>query len=538
MLVTLAMIGWLLLIGAVGAQDWPQDARSQAEKADFAVGEDSDAIPDPEPIRTPDPQPTGIGSSQGAPPPWDPLAGEERPAEDEDRPEVDTVPAEDASAADEHATDAAEPGERPLWEQPGGQLERPADLFDRFPATGGVPDEMPGARPRQPEAPARPVEPFAAEAEPERPPPPTQRTLASDLLAAALDPPGLEPVEGRGTTLLAALGNTRDPSRRRAITRAYWDLSAAMANEGIERQRHGILDGLQEVMDDDPLFQTMLAASRAAVSEAELKVVSARHQLGQETGMGDSLPLLPVDRPYTGRYRTRFEQLFAARVPPAQARLLNRTLPIRQQALEARAEAVQAAWDALEGALDEVEAGQSGAAELLEILDQWGGQYRSLAELARQYNHEIVAYASVAVAYPVANDTLVRMLIPATTPAATAPPERAAPVGRAGERPATTIEPQAAPAGFEDTPATPPFSPSSQEAPPAAPRELPRDLGTLRPAAPPRSMAPGGGAAPLDEVLSAEDGLQPDPPLVPVPPRDDQPASRPAADTDRPSSRH
>jgi len=146
-------------------------------------------------------------------------------------------------------------------------------------------------------------------------------------------------------------------------------------------------------------------------------VIQSQHDLAMTARLAADAELpLPVDHPHVAEYHTRFDQLFARRLPPLAARRVDRTLPLAFRAIDRQALAVAAAEEAdadadraYEDSPDDENLARRirAASELLHARRTW-------IDLVCRYNESIAQYV-VAVAKPSRTGSeLVRMLIKPT----------------------------------------------------------------------------------------------------------------------------
>ena len=324
------------------------------------------------------------------------------------------------------------------------------------------------------------------------------RATPSELVPEALRLPAGASLIGQPVGLLDALASARGRSQQLDVIRAYWRLALALGEYRLRLDESELLRRLVPPRAEDPAVLRSARASAAADQRrAELDAIRAQHALAETAGLSASLPApLPADLPHVGPYETKFERLSASRTLPPKARLIDRTLSIRLEAVEKRAAAVQAAEDALEAVADLYGRGQGELWTYLACLADCAHQRRALLTEACQYNEEIADYALSAAGSAVTAQELVGMLLKQPT-AGPQPnriqPSRAQPAGSVPDRQGPTPAPprkSAPPAG------SPPLSPTADrdsalpESQPAgaARREVSR-MNLDRPAAPGSSLA-------------------------------------------------
>jgi len=289
-----------------------------------------------------------------------------------------------------------------------------------------------------------------------------RRATPSELVPEALRLPAGASLIGRPVTLLDALASARGRSQQLDVIRAYWRLALALGEYRLRLDESELLRRLAPPRAEDPTVLRSARASAAADERrAELEAIRAQHELAEAAALSASLPMpLPADLPHVGPYETRFDRLSASRSLPPRARLIDRTLPLRIEAIEKRAAAVQAAEDALEAVAELYGKGQGDLWTLLACLADCRHQRRALLTEACQYNEEIADYALTAAGSAVTAQELVGMLI--KQPGAGNQPIRSQPAGpepdQQGPTPAPPRKP-AAPAG------TPGLSPTADGVP-------------------------------------------------------------------------
>ena len=243
---------------------------------------------------------------------------------------------------------------------------------------------------------------------PRRTEPARLRPTPPEMVAEALTLSAESCLSGSPMTLLDALSHAADRAQQIEVVYAYWRLAEAVGTVRHVESYDAQLRRLTSHVADDPLVRTAEADSAADVQDAELQAVTVQHELAVLARLPFDAPLpLPADRPHVGPYRTSFDQLFSRRSPPARARLLDRTLPIRCHAIDRLASAVHASEDALEAAVE----ARADLPTVLACMKRRQQQQQAFIEAVCRYNREISDYA-LAVAGSGANaQALVTMLI-------------------------------------------------------------------------------------------------------------------------------
>ena len=294
---------------------------------------------------------------------------------------------------------SAEPGRLPAigQGQPGGALQ-PIAQPEPEAAVGRSASETPPATEGSP-------------AQPER-----NWLTPPEMAVEALAPRPASKLSGRPLTLLAALSAAADRQGQLAVTRAYWRLAEAVAVYHFAWEYDGLLRRLATEAGDAALLRTARASASALLGEAEVAAVAAQHELAALASLPPDAHLpLPVDCPHVGPYQTRIAELFPLGAAPVRTRLIDRTLPIRCQAIEGRASAVRAAEEAFSETINTYGPDRADLAAILACAEECLRQRRAfIADICR-YNDDIAEYA-LAVAGPgILGKDLVRMLIRPTT---------------------------------------------------------------------------------------------------------------------------
>ncbi len=285
-----------------------------------------------------------------------------------------------------------------------------------------------------------------------------------DILAEALTPSVEEKGKSRTLTLAQALNATADRSRQLTVVQKYWRLSEEAAERHFAKERLNALESVHAQSADELAYRAACSAASASLRETELALSSAQHELltAMQAPADAQLPM-PADRPHVGAYRTNFQELFAMRSPPDRARLIDRTLPIRRQAIEDRATAIRAAQDAFAAAVEAYQARSGGIDAVVAASESVEKQRRAFLQSVRRYNFDIAEYALAVIGPGVTPQTLIGYLIL---------PDQAD-----GKRLAPESVPTVLPAGHLE-PIASPEQASPQTAPRAVPQRRPRKIET------------------------------------------------------------
>lgn len=330
-------------------------------------------------------------------------------------------PRRGAPAADMGAPAVRQPQSQPQRAAP---QQAPIQQAPASMAQPGFPD-LPDADPYAEEAPiAAPTRRPAATGPADQSMQPVdnlpQRLRPPELIAEALENPKQGAVVGTPMSLAQAMVGSSDRNQQLAIAKAYWRLATAQAEYHWSLAQRDLLRDQTRSQTNQPGTLSARAAARADVRAAQLMVDRAQAELAAliPPNAQKAAPLT-VDRPHVGEYRTNFDEIFGNRPAPGRLRLVNRTLPVRRQAIDAHAEAIVAAMDAVEATGEQFRTTGQGIATLLDAIELLKQERKAFIAEVREYNMEIAEYAFAVAPSGAANQTLVSMLI-RTTPPATA----------------------------------------------------------------------------------------------------------------------
>jgi len=274
-------------------------------------------------------------------------------------------------------------------------------LFGQLPALSG-----PAVEPKPKLSPAI-LQPQAGEKKPAR-----RRLTPPEIVAEAIVLPTGHRLTGSSRTLLAVLSSTTDRRRQIDITHAYWRLVEAVADYCFCSDYDRRLRDLSAEASGEPELRTARASSAAQLRDAEAAVIAAQHDLASLAMLLPEAPLpLPVDLPHTGPYKTDFDRLPSRLTAPSTLRLIDRTLPIRRQAIDGRATAILAAEDAFEAAREAYRQNRTDLRTVLACMRQCLRQRRAMIRTVVLYNQDIADYAMVVAGPEATGQKLVGMLI-------------------------------------------------------------------------------------------------------------------------------
>lgn len=347
-------------------------------------------------------QPTDVG----APPEAGPMPPEQL------APQFDSAPLKGAADPAEPAQPATAPA-KPAPTVAPAQFQAPvepntAPPVRTEPKTTIVPGSAaPAFQPATPQSP-----PHSAAEQPE------PQNLAQSLYQQAITPPMTGAIAGTPISLQNALARRTDPARYAEFVRAYWRLSQSLA------AYHEALQGAVELsrlpQPREPHQQSLLQAATTAaeveVRQARLQVLSAQWDLAERM-TGEATAPLPEDLPLMSAYRSKFDAVFAGRVPPAGARRLHETFAARLALVEGRAAAVVACENAFGALADAYAQGQVELADVLREHARLHEARRAFLSSVYDYNAAIADYAYLAAGPHRSPETIVSMLVERPKPA-------------------------------------------------------------------------------------------------------------------------
>jgi len=239
------------------------------------------------------------------------------------------------------------------------------------------------------------------------------------FLSRALSLPADGTIGGRPVRLQDLLARTFDQRQREELIHAYWHLAASVAEYNFCRDFQMQLGRWQARLQPAALpasaaarWRAVSALAQARREAAEASLVERQHTLAALARLAPDQPLpLPADRPYVGVYRTYFRELFPAGTGPGRTRLIDRTLPLGQRAIEQFAAAVEAADKAV-AAVDGSElTGAAALSNALWLLQRRYEEQQTLMQAVVGYNRQITEYALAVSPRGVDAGKLVAMLI-------------------------------------------------------------------------------------------------------------------------------
>ena len=329
--------------------------------------------------------------------------------------------------------------------------------------------------------------------------------------------PGSTPA-GQPWTLFNVLSSTTDRRQQLEMTRAYWRLVQAIAEDHFCADHAGRLGRMNSAGGDAATPRLAQASAAAMLHQAELQATEAQYELARLLRLPAGAPLpLPADRPHVGAYRTNFQALFAGRVPPEPAALMDRILPIRRRSIDEQAAAVQAAADVLAAATDQPPSGRGDAGDVIACSQELLQQQRTFMRTVCDYNRNIADYALVVTGPTISPQALVAILI---GPVPQAAPAGSVQTAAANERIAEPMR-QAVRNGWQTSEPTlaPPRDAVKKNEPTLAPaRDGLQAVGKNEPTlAPPRNDSAAQQPANLEDKPAVRDDRSSAAPALPQP---------------------
>jgi hypothetical protein len=239
-----------------------------------------------------------------------------------------------------------------------------------------------------------------------------------------------QPSQYQALRLVDAIKRGADRSQQTRIAQVYWRLAIAQADYHFARDSVARLREATRGQLNQPALRAARCAMRALQRDAETLVIRAQNALAVDMNLpADAQMPLAIDLPHTGSYDTRFAQVYSGRTPPQRALLIDRTIPVRRQAIEEHALAIVESLDAVDASTDEYGKGTDDLTTLLLAFERLWKERKAFSGAVREYNQDIAEYALMVAPAQSDASSLVAMLIkpvgsnsPRTTTPGTAAP--------------------------------------------------------------------------------------------------------------------
>jgi hypothetical protein len=201
-------------------------------------------------------------------------------------------------------------------------------------------------------------------------------------------------------------------ARQLDTVRAYWRLTRAVADYNYAVDEHRFLAAVPVGSADQLSFAAAQASAKAEQAESRLAAVRAQQALAEIVPLaGDGKLPLPADMPVVGTYRTHFQELNQRGAARDELGLIDQSLPVIRDVIDAQAEAVAAATAVLPPALQAYQQGQTSLAAVLDAHERLRRHRRAFLTAVERYNAEIAGYA-LSVSLPaVTGERIAGMLI-------------------------------------------------------------------------------------------------------------------------------
>jgi len=222
----------------------------------------------------------------------------------------------------------------------------------------------------------------------------TESSPAELLLRQALTAPDGTSIPGRPVALRTLLGQPAVGTGQLGTVQAYWRLTHALAGYHFAVDEYRFLAAVPAGREDQLTLEAAQASAKAEQAEAKLAAVRAQQALAQlsPSAAGGQLPL-PADLPVVGTYRTHFQELNQRGAARDELGMIDQSLPVIRDVIDAQAEAVDAATAALPPVLQAYQQGQAPLAHVLDAHDRVRRHRRAFLTAVEQYNADIASYA-------------------------------------------------------------------------------------------------------------------------------------------------
>lgn len=196
-------------------------------------------------------------------------------------------------------------------------------------------------------------------------------------------------------SLTAALSGAASSGNRAEIVTAYWKAVRAAGEVAAAQEAVDRLQSLQPAAADAPLFQSLLAHAEAALQQAKATLKTAQYRLAGTMGApGEQGLPFPSDIPHTGGYRTYLDRLMPVQAAAWELRMLDRTLPLRRQAMILHHAAARAAEDAWSAYRDAYLGGSAVGPSLFRVWKLLWEEEVAFFAAAEDYNLAVLGFAS------------------------------------------------------------------------------------------------------------------------------------------------
>jgi len=240
---------------------------------------------------------------------------------------------------------------------------------------------------------------------------PATTTKPSELIRSLLKPPTTGQLAGTSLSLAETVEGASSRGEQTRRVEAYWDLSEAMANYYLALREGIALPTMQQsVTQPSAQWEQSRRSLGQREQVARRSAIAAQVRLQRMLGRtGVPLPLAS-DLPHCGAYDTRYDEIFAGRLPAPEAQQLDELLPLAHQEIRNQAAQVAAAHGWRE-TVSERRNPQTDGSGLLKAHELLSLSRQTFIQSLRSYNVNIARYAEIASPGQIGTGRLVAMLI-------------------------------------------------------------------------------------------------------------------------------
>ena len=196
-------------------------------------------------------------------------------------------------------------------------------------------------------------------------------------------------------SLTSVLGGAAGGGKRAEIVTAYWQTVRAAGEVAAAQEAADRLQSIQVSPADSLIVQGLLAQVAASLQQAKVALKIAQYRLAGTAGLPvDSGLPFPSDIPHTGGYRTYLDRLAPFAAAGWELRMLDRTLPLRRQAMVLHHAAARAAEDAWSAYREAYLGGSPVGPALFRVWKLLWEEEVAFFAAAEDYNLAILGFAS------------------------------------------------------------------------------------------------------------------------------------------------
>lgn len=196
-------------------------------------------------------------------------------------------------------------------------------------------------------------------------------------------------------SLASVLGGAAGGGKKAEIVTAYWQTVRAAGEVAAAQEAADRLQSIQVSPADSLIVQGLLAQVAASLQQAKVALKIAQYRLAGTAGLPvDSGLPFPSDIPHTGGYRTYMDRLAPFAAAGWELRMLDRTLPLRRQAMVLHHAAARAAEDAWSAYREAYLGGSPVGPALFRVWKLLWEEEVAFFAAAEDYNLAILGFAS------------------------------------------------------------------------------------------------------------------------------------------------